>query len=89
MCSSDLFDIMPDHWKIYENSTSMVRMEKLRAKAAETGRSMVQLALAWVFDQPGITSTLIGCRGTGHIDQAFEAASSGLSEELRKELSSW
>lgn len=83
------FDIMPDHWKIYENPTSMARMEKLRAKATETGRSMVQLALAWVFDQPGITSTLIGCRGTGHIDQAFEAASSGLSEELRKELSSW
>lgn len=35
------FDIMPDHRAIYENATSMARMEKLRAKAAESGRLMV------------------------------------------------
>lgn len=83
------FDIMPDHWKIYENPTSMARMEKLRTQATETGRSMVQLALAWVLSQPGITSTLIGCRTTAQVDQAFEAANTGLSAELRAELSSW
>lgn len=83
------FDIIPDHWEIYENPTSMNRMEQLRAKAAETGRSMVQLALAWVLGQPGITSTLIGSRNTAQIDQAFEAASAGLSAELRAELNSW
>ena len=42
------FDIMPDHWEIYENDTSMRRMEGLRAVSKETGISMVQLALAWV-----------------------------------------
>lgn len=83
------FDIIPDHWAIYENPTSMARMEKLRAKAADTGRSMIQLALAWVLGQPGITSTLIGCRTTSHIDQAFEAATTGLPEELRAEMNSW
>lgn len=83
------FDIIPDHWAIYETPTSMSRMEKLRAKAAETGRSMVQLAMAWVLGQPGITSTLIGCRNTAQVDQAFAAAEEGLSAELRAELSSW
>jgi aryl-alcohol dehydrogenase (NADP+) len=83
------FDIIPDHWAIYENPTAMARMEKLRAKAAEIGRSMVQLALAWVLGQPGITSTLIGCRTTAQVDQAFAAAEVGLSAELRAELSSW
>lgn len=83
------FDIIPDHWEIYENPTSMNRMEQLRAKAAETGRSMVQLALAWVLGQPGITSTLIGSRNTAQIDQAFDAASAGLSAELRAEFNSW
>ncbi|MCB0083241.1 MAG: aldo/keto reductase [Caldilineaceae bacterium] len=83
------FDILPDHWKIYENATSMQRMEKLRAKAQETGISMIQLAMAWVLGQPGITSTLIGCRTPAHIDQAFAAAEMGLSLELRAELSSW
>ena len=83
------FDIIPDHWAIYEKYTSMNRMEKLRAKAAETGRSMVELALAWVLGQPGITTTLIGARNTGQVDQAFDAAAAGLSTELRAELSSW
>lgn len=83
------FDIMPDHWKIYENATSMQRMEKLRAKAQETGIAMVQLALAWVLGQPGITSTLIGCRTTAQVDQAFDAAAMGLSPELRAEFNSW
>lgn len=83
------FDIMPNHWAIYENARSMERMEKLRGKAAETGQSMVQLALAWVLGQPGITSTLIGSRSTAHIDQAFAAAEAGLSSELRAEVSSW
>lgn len=83
------FDIIPDHWKVYENGRSMERMEKLRGKAAESGRSMVQLALAWVLGQPGITTTLIGSRSTAHIDQAFEAAEAGMSAELRAELNSW
>lgn len=83
------FDIIPDHWKIYENATSMQRMEKLRVKAQETGISMIQLALAWVFGQPGISSTLIGCRTPAHVDQAFTAAEMGLPTELRAELNSW
>lgn len=83
------FDIMPGHWAVYENALSMQRMEKLRSKAAESGRSMVQLALAWVLGQPGITSTLIGGRTTAHIDQAFEAVEAGMSAELRDELNSW
>jgi 1-deoxyxylulose-5-phosphate synthase len=83
------FDIIPDHWKVYENARSMERMEKLRGKAVESGRSMVQLALAWVLGQPGITTTLIGSRSTAHIDQAFVAAEAGMSAELRAELNSW
>lgn len=83
------FDIIPDHWAIYENAASMARMEKLRAKAAETGRSMVQLALAWVLGQPGITATLVGSRNTDQVDQAFEAISAGISAELRAEINSW
>jgi aryl-alcohol dehydrogenase-like predicted oxidoreductase len=50
---------------------------------------MVQLALAWVLGQPGITTTLVGSRNTDQIDQAFEAVEAGLSTELRAELNSW
>jgi len=83
------FDIIPDHWEIYESVTSMQRMENLRAQAQATGTSMIHLALAWVLGQPGITSMLIGCRNTGHVDQAFAAEALGLSAELRAEINSW
>ena len=80
------FDVMPDHWDIYENDTSMRRMEGLRDIAAETGISMIQLALAWAIGQPGITSVLIGCRTLSHVDQAFQAEEMGLTQELRDRL---
>ena len=80
------FDVIPDHWDIYENDLSMRRMEELRTVAAETGNSMVQLALAWAIGQPGITTVLIGCRKLSHVDQAFEAEAMGLSAELRDRL---
>ena len=80
------FDVMPDHWDIYENDASMRRMEGLRDIAAETGISMVQLALAWAIGQPGITSVLIGCRTLSHVDQAFNAEDMGLAQDLRDRL---
>ena len=80
------FDVMPDHWDIYENDISMRRMEGLRAMSAETGISMVQLALAWAIGQPGITSVLIGCRTLSHVDQAFNAEDMGLAQDLRDRL---
>lgn len=83
------FDIVPGHWAVYENAVSMQRMEKLRAKSLATGVPMAQLALAWVLGQPGITSTLIGCRSTAQVDQAFEAAALGLPPEWRAEFNAW
>ncbi len=80
------FDVMPDHWDIYENDVSMRRMEGLREVASETGISMVQLALAWAIGQPGITSVLIGCRTTSHIDQAFQAEEMGLTQDIRDRI---
>ncbi len=64
----------------------MRRMEGLRAVSAETGRSMVDLALAWVIGQPGVTSVLIGARTPAHIEQAFEAERAGLDPDLRQTL---
>ena len=80
------FDVMPDHWEIYENDVSMRRMEGLREVAAETEISMVQLALAWAIGQPGITSVLIGCRTMSHVDQAFQAEEMGLTQEVRDRI---
>ncbi|RIK37356.1 MAG: aldo/keto reductase [Chloroflexi bacterium] len=83
------FDLLPSHWSIYDNEVAFQRMEKLRTKAEQTGRPMVDLALSWVMGQPGVTSVLIGCRSTAHVDQAFVAEQTGLPLALRAEMSSW
>ncbi len=82
------FDIIPDHQDIYFSDENFDRIEKLGAISERTGRSMIQLALAWVIGQPGISSVLVGARSTSHIDQAFEAEAAGLSDDLRRDLSS-
>jgi 1-deoxyxylulose-5-phosphate synthase len=83
------FDRIPDHWAIYDNAASMGRMERLRSKSQETGVSMIHLALAWVLGQPGITSVLVGGRTISQLDQAFEAAEMGMTDELRAEINRW
>ncbi len=67
------FDVIPGHQEIYCHERGFTIVDRLRELAAETGESMVQLALSWVLHRPGITSTLIGARHTGHIDQAISA----------------
>jgi aryl-alcohol dehydrogenase (NADP+) len=80
------FNILPAHQRIYYHDAGFRIMEGLRAKAEETGRTMINLALAWVIGQPGITSVLVGARHTGHVDQAFEAEQMGLDDDLRSAL---
>ncbi len=82
------FEVMPGHQDIYFKDAYFSVVEGLRAKAATLDRSMVDLALAWVIGQPGITSVLVGARDTAQIDQAFAAEATGLDDELRAELSS-
>jgi len=41
--------------------------------AEETGKPVASLALSWAFRQPQVSSVLIGCRSTRHIDQAIAA----------------
>ncbi|HEX9439154.1 MAG TPA: aldo/keto reductase [Roseiflexaceae bacterium] len=84
--SGTRFDIVPGHQDIYFTDACFQAMERLRAKAMELGIPMAQLALAWVLSRPGVTSVLIGARSPAQVDQAFEAAAVGLTDELRAEL---
>ncbi|MFZ5916540.1 MAG: aldo/keto reductase [Chloroflexota bacterium] len=79
-------DVVPLMQKLYFHPDGFRIMEGLRAKAAELGATMIQLALAWAMSQPGITTVLAGARHTRHVDQAFEAEAMNLSPALRAEL---
>lgn len=80
------FDIIPGHQRIYFTDRGYAVLEGLRNVARQSGRSMVQLALAWVLHRPAVTSVLIGARSTAQVDQAFEAESDDLSDELHHQL---
>ncbi len=54
--------------------------------ARRAGISPSQLALAWVKDQPGVTSVLLGSRSQSQLTDALGTLDLHLSEEVRRKL---
>jgi aryl-alcohol dehydrogenase-like predicted oxidoreductase len=67
------FAIIPGHQRVYFHDSAWRRLDRLERVAAQTGHPQTQLALAWVLQQPGVASVLVGGRTPAHLDQAFAA----------------
>lgn len=67
------FDVIPGHQQTYFTDEGFAVVKKLSQVAQESGRAMVELALAWVIARPGVTSVLAGARTTSQVDQFFGA----------------
>jgi aryl-alcohol dehydrogenase-like predicted oxidoreductase len=80
------FDIIPGHQPIYFTDDGFRVAEGLRNLSQECGRSMIDLALGWVLNRPGITSMLVGARSPAHVDQAVQVQSAGLSRDVLDRL---
>jgi 1-deoxyxylulose-5-phosphate synthase len=80
------FDVIPGHQRIYFTDHGFATLEGLEAVSRESGRSMIQLSLAWALGRSGVTSVLVGARSTDQVDQAFIAEQDGLGPELRQRL---
>jgi len=83
------FDIVPGHIDVYFSDKNFRVMENLRQLSAELGEPMVKLAMAWVFQSPGVDSVLVGARGPGHIDNALAAFHFTLPPELKARMDGW
>ena len=81
------FDVIPGHQPLYFTDRGYSALDRLERAAGQSGRSVVQLALAWTLNQPHVSSVLIGARNTGQVDQAFEAEQTGLDETVQQLLS--
>ena len=81
------FDVIPGHQPLYFTDRGYSALDRLERAAEQSGRSVVQLALAWTLNQPHVSSVLIGARNTGQVDQAFEAEQTGLDETVQQLLS--
>jgi aryl-alcohol dehydrogenase-like predicted oxidoreductase len=71
------FEVIPGHKDIYFNDRAWARLDQLMKAAEQAGKPAAKLALAWAFHQPQVSSVLIGCRTTSHLDQALAALADG------------
>ena len=56
-------------------------IDAVAAVAAARGVPRAQIALAWLLQQPGITSPIIGASRVGHLDDAMAALALRLTSE--------
>jgi 1-deoxyxylulose-5-phosphate synthase len=72
---------------LYYQETDYVVVDRLTEIAKQKGAANAQVALAWILQQPGITSPIIGASKMRHLDDAIAALSIKLDEEELKALS--
>ena len=58
----------------------LATVEKLKGVADKLGIKLAQLALGWVFHQPGVTGAIAGSRSLDHVVENAEAGSIELSD---------
>ena len=63
-------------------------VDTLEAVAKETGKSIAQVALAWLLAQPGVTSVIIGAKREGQLKENLGAADVTLASDQLARLSS-
>ena len=65
---------------------SLAVVDGLRPVAERLNITVAQLALAWNFHQPGVTSAIAGSRNAAHVRSNAEAGDVELDEETLAEL---
>jgi aryl-alcohol dehydrogenase-like predicted oxidoreductase len=65
---------------------SLAVVEALRPIAGRLGITVGQLALAWTFHQPGVTSAIAGSRDPKHLRENAESGDVTLDEATLAEL---
>jgi len=69
------------HFKEPELSVNLDLVEGLRSMAKKSGRSVAQLAIAWVLRRPEVTAAIVGARRPSQIEETVLAGDWVLSKE--------
>lgn len=65
---------------------NLQRVEKLRRIAEGAGITLLQLVVAWVLRRPEVTSAIVGCRKSKHVNGILAAGEVELEEDVVKEI---
>jgi aryl-alcohol dehydrogenase-like predicted oxidoreductase len=74
------------HFQEPELSANLALVEKLRPIAVRNGRTVAQLAIAWVLRRPEVTAAIVGARRPSQIEETAPAGDWVLSEEIIAEI---
>jgi aryl-alcohol dehydrogenase-like predicted oxidoreductase len=69
------------HFREPELSANLALVEKLHPIAERNGRTVAQLAIAWVLRRPEVTAAIVGARRPSQIEETAPAGDWVLSEE--------
>ncbi|MFD8098428.1 aldo/keto reductase [Nocardia fluminea] len=64
------------------NQRKLEVVEELAVLAEQSGMTLIELALAWAINHPGVTSAIIGPRTMGQLESQLPAADISLSSEI-------
>jgi len=67
---------------------NLALVEQLKRLATDRGITVAQLALAWVFHQPGVTAAIAGSRSSAHTQENAGGGSVTLSQQDLDEIES-
>ncbi len=68
-------------WSNYANEHTWNLLDTLFAIAEETSKSVAQIALNWLLQQPGVTAPIIGVRTMRHLEDDLGAAGWALDDD--------
>lgn len=74
------------HFKEPELDINLAFVERLKPIAERSGKTLAQLAIAWVLRRPEITSAIVGARRPSQIEETVGAGDWTLSDEEVKEI---
>lgn len=83
------FDVIPAHADIYFNERNFRRVTQLHDLARRVGVPALQLAMAWVLQNPLVTNVLVGARTTAHLENALAAQSISFDPSWQREIAAW
>jgi aryl-alcohol dehydrogenase (NADP+) len=72
--------------RLYYRHADFQVVEAVSGLAKARGLSNMQVALAWVLRNPGVTAPIIGASKLGHLEEAVSALDVQLSDEEAKAL---
>jgi len=75
-----------ESWENYATERTWRVLDEVEAVAAETGRTVAQVAVRWLAQAPGVTAPIIGPRTVDHLTDNLGAVGWTLSEEQTARL---